>query len=97
MAEATFQVLITDEGRAGGIDYVEGELSLHLWWEFTMDGAYIWAPPPDQWDAYWASNHQAGAAGRRDEILQRVASETVRKRAQSAAFTIDDDGINLKF
>jgi hypothetical protein len=92
----SFTVKIVDEGRAGSVTYCEGTMALALWWEFTTGGAYVWAPSPEQWDAYWKES-APGAAGRRDEILARVAAETVRQRATSARSSIDDDGINLRF
>ena len=93
----SFTVKIVDEGRSGSVTYSEGAMALALWWEFTTDGAYVWAPAPEQWDGYWRSNGAPDAAGRRDEILARVAAETKRQRASSARISIGDDGISLKF
>src|SRR5437867_246970 len=92
-----FQVLIVDEGRAGSVEYVEGCMKLPLWWEFTMNGAYIWAPSEEHWDSYWSSHGAGGAVGRREEILQRVASEAIRKRAPDAKSSVDDEGVHIKF
>lgn len=92
-----FTVKIVDEGRSGSVSYCEGAMALALWWEFTMDGAYIWAPSPEQWDGYWRSNGAPDAAGRREEILARVAAEAVRQRATSAKSSIGDDVVTLKF
>ena len=92
-----FEVLITDEGRAGTVEYRERGFSLPLWWEFTMTEAWIWAPSPSQWDDYWRSKGASGAVGRRQEILERVASETKRKRAESAVTEVESDGVHLKF
>lgn len=97
MADQGFSVLITDEGRSGTVDYVEGELRLPLWWEFTIDGAWVWAPSPDEWDGYWRAHGAEGAAGRREEILARVADECIRQRAQSAHARVDSDGVTLRF
>lgn len=97
MSESNYEVLITDEGRSGSVEYREGDLVLPLWWEFTMDGAWIWAPSPEQWDAYWAANGAAAAAGRRDEILGRVGAETVRKRASSGKSKVGSDGVHIRF
>ena len=92
-----FEVHITDEGRSGSVEYREGGLSLLLWWEFTMDGAWIWAPDSSQWDEHWRARGVMGAVGRRNEILERVASETKRKRAESARTEVCSDGVHLKF
>lgn len=97
MAEEGYRVVITDQGHAGTVEYVEGDLRLPLWWEFTTGGAWVWAPSPVQWDAYWASSGAPQAAGRRDEILQRVARECVRQRATSVSFEVDEDGVSLRF
>jgi hypothetical protein len=94
---ADFTVKIVDQGRAGTITYCEGAMTLALWWEFMTDGAWIWAPSAAQWDDYWRTRNAPDAAGRRDEILGRVAAETKRQRATSARTSIDDDGISLKF
>ena len=91
-----FTVKVVDEGRSGSVSYCEGAMTLALWWEFTMDGAYVWAPSPEQWDGHWKAS-APGAIGRRDEILARVAAETKRQRASSARTSIGDDGITLKF
>jgi hypothetical protein len=93
---ADFVVTIVDEGRSGSVTYREGAMALALWWELEMDGAYIWAPSPAQWDDYWRTSAPA-AVGRRDEILARIAEATVKQRASSARTRIADDGITLKF
>jgi hypothetical protein len=93
---ADFTVTIIEQGRAGTIVYREGAMELALWWELTMNGAYIWAPTPEQWDAHWQASAPA-AAGHRAEILARVAAEAVRQRAKSARTSIGDDGISLTF
>ena len=62
-----------------------------------MNGAWIWAPSPEQWDGYWLANQADRAVGRREEILTRVMEETIRKRASSAKGEISEDGVNLKF
>ncbi len=97
MPHAEYGVLIADHGRSGSVDYVEGDLRLPLWWEFTMDGAWVWAPSPGEWDAYWSGRGALGAVGRRKEILARVAEACVRKRAPSAKAEVDSDGVTLRF
>jgi len=92
-----YKVEIIQSGRGGSINYIENEQALRLDWEFAMDGAYVFAPTPAQWDAYWQSNNIPWAAGRRQEILERVAEEVRRQKAQTAKVTMDDDCIHFKF
>ena len=96
-SDSGYEVLITDQGRSGGVEYHEGEIRVPLWWEFTLTGAWIWAPSPDAWDAYWQSNGVKGVTGRREEILTRVAAATVRQRATSARASVDEAGVTLEF
>ena len=52
--------------------------------------AVIYAPSPAAWDAAlpWA-------AGRRQEVLQRLAQEVIRRKARGSRFTIDDRGVSI--
>jgi hypothetical protein len=54
-------------------------------------------PTAEVWDAYWQSNKIQWAAGRRQEILERVAEGVRRQQAQSASVTFEDDCIHFKF
>ena len=92
-----YKVEISQSGRGGSINYTENEQALRLDWEFAMDGAYIFVPRPEQWDAYWQSNNIQWAAGRRQEILERVAAGVRQQQAQSSKVTIEDDCIHFKF
>jgi hypothetical protein len=93
----SYKVEISQSGRGGSINYTENEQALRLDWEFAMDGAYIFVPTPELWDAYWQGNNIQWAAGRRQEILERVAEEVRRQKAQSSKVTIEDDCLHFKF
>ena len=92
-----YKVEISQSGRGGSIDYTENEQALRLDWEFAVDGAYIFVPTPEQWDAYWRSNNIQWAAGRRQEILERVTEAVRHQKAQSSKVILEDDSIHLKF
>ena len=92
-----YEVDISQSGRGGSINYTENEQALRLDWEFATDGAYVFVPTPEQWDAYWRSNNIQWAAGRRQEILERVAEAVRQQKAQSSQVTIEADSIHFKF
>jgi hypothetical protein len=92
-----YKVEISQSGRGGSIHYTENEQALRLDWEFAIDGAYVFVPTAEVWDAYWQSNKIQWAAGRRQEILERVAEGVRRQQAQSASVTFEDDCIHFKF
>jgi hypothetical protein len=92
-----YRVEISQFGRGGSINYTENEQALRLDWEFATDGAYIFVPTPEQWDGYWRSNDIEWAAGRRQEILERVAEAVRREKAQSSNVTLEDNSIHFKF
>jgi hypothetical protein len=92
-----YKVDISQSGRGGSINYTENEQALRLDWEFATDGAYIFVPTPEKWDAYWRSNNIHWARGRRQEILERVVEAVRDEKAQSAKVTLEDDCIHFKF
>jgi len=92
-----YNVEITQSGRGGSINYIENEQALRFDWEFAMDGAYIFVPTAEQWDAYWQSNNLSWAQGRRQEILERLSEEVRQQKAESAKITFEDNCIHLRF
>jgi len=92
-----YKVEISQSGRGGSINYTENEQALRLDWEFAMDGAYIFVPTAEQWDGYWQRNDIQWAAGRRQEILERVTDAVRHQKAQSAKVTLEDSCIHFKF
>jgi hypothetical protein len=89
---ADFAVKIVDEGRSGSVTYCEGAIALALWWEFTTDGAYVWAPSPEQWDGYIGDPTARPAprdAARRSwrASPKRRRSNARRRRARASATT----------
>ena len=92
-----YQVEIGQSGRGGTITYREGAGSLSFDWEFSMDGADVFVVTPEQWDANCRGRDAAWAAGRRQEILERVAAEVRRQQAASATISIEDQWIHFQF
>ena len=87
-----WEVRIITKGPYGDIEYVEDGQTCRFYWEYGGGNtlASITVPTPDAWDTEvpWAK-------GRREEILDRVAAETVRQQAPSAFIQRDDQFINL--
>jgi hypothetical protein len=87
-----WEVRVIMKGWYGDIEYVEDGQTCRFYWEFGGGNALasISVPAPDAWDTEvpWAK-------GRREEILDRVAAETVRQRAPSAFIQRKDRFINL--
>ena len=94
---AGYWVRTEDEGRSGLLEYLEGQLRLPFEWEFLATGAAIPVPAAGEWDAYWVERGQAGAAGRRGEILERLAREVCRQKAPGARVTVHPTEIHLAF
>jgi len=92
-----YQVEIDQSGRGGRISYIEDGQALFFDWEFATDGAYVFVPKPEHWDAYWESNNLSWAQGRRQEILERLSEEVRRQQAQGARVTIEDSEIHFQF
>src|SRR5947209_1180984 len=70
-----YKVEIDQTGRGGSVSYTEDGQTLSLDWEFAVGGVDIFVPTPEEWDAYWQNRGAIWAAGRRQEILERVAEE----------------------
>ena len=72
-------VHVISRGRDGEILYIENGNTCRFYWEILVGDAIVGVtfPKKDQWDAAipWA-------AGRQDEIMQKVAREFVRKEAR---------------
>lgn len=72
-------VHVVKRGRDGEVLYIENGNTGRFYWEFLGGDAIIGVtfPKKDQWDTAipWA-------AGRQDEIMQKVAKEVVRKEAR---------------
>ena len=92
-----YKVEITQSGRGGSINYLENEQALRFDWEFAIDGAYLFVPTVEQWDAYWQSNNLSWAAGRRQEILERVSEEVRQQKAHDSTVTLEDNCIHFRF
>ncbi len=87
-----WEVKINTNGRAGSVEYVEDGQMCRFYWEFGWGDvlASISVPAPEAWDT-----EVSWAKGRREEILDRVAAETVRQQAPSAFIQKEDHFINL--
>ena len=88
-----YSVTITTDGRSGHVQYSEGILHSHqFYWEFGGGDvvASIDVPRAHEWDRKipWA-------AGRRDEVLQRLAEEVCRQQCPTCQPSFDDGWVNL--
>jgi hypothetical protein len=94
-AARDWSVSIEEEGRFGSVTYREpgGVLSFH--WEFGGGDTVASIQVGDE--ALWRAQHP-WAAGRRAEILRRVAAEVVRQKAPGSRAEIDAKAgwINLR-
>ena len=93
----SFKVEVAQSGRGGTITYTEDSGSLSFDWEFASDGADVFVTPPALWDANCSSRGAGWAAGRRQEILERVADEVRKQKAQGSASRIEDNWIHFDF
>jgi hypothetical protein len=83
----------TPGGRAGHIEYRQGGDVCRLDWELLVGGKsvlHIWGPAPAAWD-----REVPWAAGRREQILSRVAEEVARQKCRDCRWELGDDGIRL--
>lgn len=83
---------ISEEGRGGTITYREGDHRLAFAWEFAVNGVLVFVPSTAQWDA-----NAPWAAGRRAEVLLRVAEGVKWRKAPGATYTIDEQCIDMRF
>src|ERR1700716_2528142 len=93
----SYSVGVTQDGRGGEVDYVEGGQRLSFEWDFTTEGLVIYVPSPEKWDQYSEENRAPWAAGRRREILTRLAEGLRDKKARGAKISIENDWIHLTF
>jgi hypothetical protein len=77
---------ITQDGRGGGMDYREGNHSIHFSWEFAMSPALalIFGPSTEGWDKNfpWAARRQV-------EVFNFVAEDVVRQKAEGCPFEVE--------
>lgn len=86
---------ITEGGRSGDIVYRESGGAYSTWWEFAAGPrvlAFIAVPSPDWWD-----RQVPWAAGRREEILVRIASEVIRQKAPAHGYAVGDEYIDILY
>jgi hypothetical protein len=83
----TWEVRVVEHGRSGYIEYLENGQACQCYWEFGGGDtiAIIWVPASVEWDAKYP-----WAKGRRQEVLQRIATETRSLRAPAAVIEWDD-------
>ncbi|MBK8741352.1 MAG: hypothetical protein IPM02_18380 [Betaproteobacteria bacterium] len=82
-----WSVDIHEDGRSGKVVYREAARSLSFFWEFGGGDTVAIVHVGDK--AAWRQQH-AWAIDRRAEILQRIASETIRQKAPSCRAEIDE-------
>lgn len=93
----SYEVKIVREGRGGWVYYREHEVTLPFDWDITSDGFEVYLPPSAEWDEFCERNNATHCKGRRQQIVERLAEEVRRKKAQKARVTIDDMGISFSF
>lgn len=81
-------VIITENGRSGGVRYAEWLRSIEGSWEFG--GGDVVAIVSMGSRTEWERAHP-GMSARRAEILRYVAAEVIRQRAPSCTAEIDDE------
>lgn len=62
-----------------------------------MTGTTVFVPTPVQWDAWCEASGFPEAKGRRDEILEYTAIETINQKASGAKFQISENWIEIEF
>jgi len=87
-ASVDWSVAIEISGRTGTVTYREGPQTLLLDWEMGPGRiiAFVSGPPRDNWD-----REVPWAAGRRQEVMRRVADEVVRQVLRRAVAEFSDD------
>lgn len=90
-----WSVIIDQQGRGGAVNYREAGGSIPMSWEFG--GNDVVAIIYFENEAVWRSRYP-WAAGRRSEIVRRVAAEAVRQKAPGSRAEIDERSgwINLR-
>lgn len=83
------KVRIVENGRDGDVLYEEGGRTLSFYWAFGAGDVVTSISVGDV--AEWRRDHP-WAADRRDEIIARVAAETIRQRAPTCRAEIDETG-----
>jgi hypothetical protein len=94
--QAQWHVTIKQVAQYGTIHYFEVDQSAEIKFSWEFGGGsvivMIFSPPEVSWD-----KNYPWAAGRRQQIIERVAQETVRQRAPRNRYEIESDGmINIR-
>jgi hypothetical protein len=88
-----WDVRVERMGRGGPITYTEGTQEVQFDFELG-DAGIIYCPPSEGWD-----HRHPWAAGRRSEILDRVAAEFIRREFRGCRFEFEqgrDDVILIR-
>ncbi|MGV3711326.1 MAG: hypothetical protein ACO1Q7_21070 [Gemmatimonas sp.] len=88
----SYRVEISEDGRLGQVRYSEGLTASVFYWEFGGGDtiASISVPTEQQW-----AKETPWPLERRDEILQRVAAETIRQKCAGCVAEFDRGWIHL--
>jgi ssDNA-binding replication factor A large subunit len=88
----SYRVEISEDGRSGQVRYSEGTTASVFYWEFGGGDtiASISVPTEQKW-----AKETPWPLERRDEILQRVAAETIRQKCAGCVAEFDRGWINL--
>jgi hypothetical protein len=90
MAESSasnWEVQITTKGPYGSVIYQEGSHSASFLWQFGGGEiiAMIQIPSPSEWNQQYP-----WAAGRRDEVLERVMGDVIRQKCRDCAASMTE-------
>ena len=84
------------EGPAGMVYYSEQGFTLPFYWQISTVGFDVYLPTSEKWSAFCDEHNAHDAKSRRDEIVDRLASELGRQ-AKHAKVSIDDSGIAFSY
>ncbi|MGA0557020.1 hypothetical protein ACO2Q8_10240 [Larkinella sp. VNQ87] len=91
-----YTVEMEHTGLSGWVNYREPMLTLRFSYERMLTSIYIFVPGDGQWPAYCRSAGARTATPRRDEIIQRIATE-LRIQHASSMVQINEFGIEVMF
>lgn len=92
-----YTVSVKQTGRGGTIFYAENGTELSFDWEFSMTGATVFVPTPQQWKTFCESEKFPNAQDRRQEILENLGAELCRQQTSNGTFEIYDQWLEIIF
>jgi hypothetical protein len=92
-----YKVTVSQTGRGGTIFYHENEAELSFDWEFSMTGATVFVPTPQQWENFCKTRNFPNGDGRRQEVLENLGTELCRQQTSNGTFEISDNWLEIIF